>query len=62
MRIIETCMKAYLFPVKTLKNRVITFFQFSSMFPLEPASHLHILFKLTIYSVKDLLAQEGNIL
>ena len=41
MHIIERYIKANLFPVKYLKNRVITVFNFDICPPLDPASHLH---------------------
>ena len=65
MRIIQISINANLFPVKYLKNRVITIFNFDVCFPLDPASHLHMLCQYTIlvYSIKDVLGPGvGNIL
>ena len=63
MRIIEISINANLLPVKYLKNRVITIFNFEVCPPpLDPASHLHMLCQYTIgiYSIKDLLGPGGG--
>ena len=50
------------FRSKIKKNRVIINFNFKVCSPQDPASHLHILCKYTIYvySIKDLLGPDGG--
>ena len=64
MRIIEISINANLFPVKYLKNSVITIFNFEvcSPPPLDPACHLHMLgqYTISVYSSKDLLGPGGG--